>query len=151
MSTLRRTTMGRLSRVTGRWRVGMIPTNYEQALQTLDWLCARLGPVECARQVRAAYARRRTVPHAERVAVARELEARLDGVRVAAPAPNASSLMDNWRAAGRRLTGANWRTWNRIDQRLDGWGAMMLSREDKAFVRGCMADGGEHLVDPDRR
>jgi len=59
---------------------------------------------------------------------------------------------ENWRSAGLCLTGANWHQWNRCNQRLgDGFAAMMLSREDRAFVRACMLDGGQSLLDAERR
>jgi hypothetical protein len=67
-----------------------------------------------------------------------------------APDPMAS-LMAGWREAGRRLTGDHWRRWDRINARLDGWLAMMLSPDDKSFVRVCMVSGGRLLLDSERR
>jgi hypothetical protein len=102
----------------------------------------------------AAEARRHTpAPMADRARYARDTLARLEGqTRKPAPTRQAPTMEDNWREAGRRLTGAKWRQWDRINQRLgDGFVAMMLDRTDKAFIRACMLDGGQSLLDAERR
>jgi len=88
---------------------------------------------------------------AERLRWARETREGTSGVGrpITHPAP---TLEENWRSACRRLSGANWHQWNRCNQRLgDGFAAMMLIREDRAFVRICMLDGGQSLLDAERR
>jgi len=59
---------------------------------------------------------------------------------------------ENWQRAGAVLAGASWREWDPCNARLgDGFTAGLVSREDRAFVRRCMVDGGQSLVDAERR
>ena len=88
------------------WRPHRRPTNRQEAVDALAWLRAHAPAAELTRAW-SRIAGRQLVPMAERRRVARELQAQLDGASPHSQAPNAPTNEENWRHAGRILTGAH--------------------------------------------